>query len=201
MGIIDFIFYVFAALVLGGAAVVITSNNPVRSALALVLTFFASAGIWMLAYAEFLALILILVYVGAVMTLFLFVIMMLDIGTISRRGRFVRYAPLIVALGVVLAGLLILALKPDYFAFAHLQSAVGYGLSYSNTTQLGKILYTEYVLAFEVAAILLLVAIIAAVSLAHRKPRNCKTQQPVQQMMVDPKERIRLVNLERKQDS
>jgi NADH-quinone oxidoreductase subunit J len=201
MGIIDFIFYVFAALALGGAAVVVTSNNPVRSALALVLTFFASAGIWMLAYAEFLALILILVYVGAVMTLFLFVIMMLNIGSISRRGHFVRYAPLIVALGVVLLGLLLLALKPDYFSFAHLQSAVDYGLSYSNTAQLGKILYTEYVLAFEVAAILLLVAIIAAVSLAHRKPRDCKTQQPVRQMMVDPKERIRLVNPERKQDS
>ncbi|NKB47317.1 MAG: NADH-quinone oxidoreductase subunit J [Legionellales bacterium] len=198
MGIIDFIFYVSAALVLGSATVVVTSRNPVRSALALVLTFLASASIWMLAYAEFLALILILVYVGAVMTLFLFVIMMLDIDVVTTRQRFVRYAPLVIAMGVILTGLLLLALKPDYFVFAHLQSAVDYGLSYSNTAELGKILYTEYVLAFEVAAVLLLVAIIAAVSLAHRKPRDCKTQQPVAQMMVDPKQRIRLVKPERK---
>lgn len=187
------IFYGLAALVVGSAVMVVLLNNPVRCALFLVLAFIGSAGLWILAYAEFLALVLILVYVGAVMTLFLFVIMMLDINVISMRRQFVKYVPFGLIVVGLLVVLMVLAIKPENFAFAPLTHAQSYPADYSNVKELGSVLYTQYVLAFELCAVLLLVAIIAAISLAHRPPRNVKTQRPVEQIFVKREDRVQLV--------
>ena len=189
----ELIFYVFAIVAVFSATMVVVSSNPVRSALFLVTCFFATAGIWLLAEAEFLALVLILVYVGAVMTLFLFVIMMLDIDVITKKHLLKTYLPM----GLIVIGLMVLlmlvAIEPERFAFAHLQQVKLHAADYSNVEELGEVLYTQYAYAFELAAVLLLVAIVAAISLAHRGPRNRKVQKPVKQMQVKRDERVRLV--------
>lgn len=196
------IFYIFAATVVGSAIMVVVLNNPVRCALFLVLAFLASAGLWILAYAEFLALVLVLVYVGAVMTLFLFVIMMLDINIVSMRRHFVRYLPF----GLIVVGLLVLlivmAVRPEHFDFARLTQAVIKEAQLSNVASIGRVLYTEYVYAFELAAVLLLVAIVSAIALAHRGSQTNKTQSILKQLLVRRDERVHLVKMraEKKQD-
>jgi len=181
---------------------VVVLNNPVRCALFLVLAFLASAGLWILAYAEFLALVLVLVYVGAVMTLFLFVIMMLNINIASTGRHFVRYLPF----GLIVVGLLVLliiiAISPENFDFAHLTQAGIKEAQLSNVASIGRVLYTEYVYAFELAAVLLLVAIVSAIALAHRGSRSSKTQNILKQLLVQRNERVRLVKMpaEKKQD-
>ncbi|GAB4391670.1 MAG: NADH-quinone oxidoreductase subunit J [Gammaproteobacteria bacterium] len=189
------IFYVFAILAITSAGAVILSNNPVRSALFLVMTFFASAGIWMLAHAEFLALILVLVYVGAVMTLFLFVVMMLNTEAINIKRQVIKYLPL----GILIIGLLVfltfVAIKPENFGFEHLQALHLPELQQSNVESLGEVLYTQYALPFEVAAVLLLIAIISAISLAFRGSRECKSQDAVRQIRVRRADRVRLVKM------
>ena len=194
MWIQQVIFYCFAILAVFAATVMVTSRNPVISVLFLVLTFFAMAGIWLLAHAEFLALILVLVYVGAVMTLFLFVIMMLNIDTAASAKGYLRYLP--IGLGIVglMVFLMIVAIAPQHFGFEHVPVQVASAIG-SNTERLGMVLYTNYVFAFEIAAILLLVAIIAAISLVHRGPRNCKTQRPNDQIRVRKQDRVRVLKM------
>lgn len=198
--IAQWIFYGFAALAVFSAFLVVVMNNPVRCVLALVLTFLASSVLWILAQAEFLALILVLVYVGAVMTLFLFVVMMLDIEVVSMKRHFVKYLPFGLILIAVLVSLLMYAISPEFLQLPLLQKAVKAGADYNNTKALGLVLYTDYMFAFEMAAVLLLVAIIAAISLAHRAPRNCHTQDVVKQIQMKRHERVRLVSMKPETD-
>lgn len=186
------IFMIFAVIAVISALMVVTLNNPVRCVLFLVLCFFASSVLWILAHAEFLALILVLVYVGAVMTLFLFVVMMLNVEVTSLKTHFARYLPfglLIVALFVALT---IVAITPEHFTQA---TKVTVESSLTNTQQLGMVLYTKYVYAFELAAVLLLVAIIAAITLAHRTIKRSKTQDIKQQIMTPRNSRVKLVKM------
>lgn len=187
------IFYVFAGLAVFSALMVVTQNNPVRCVLFLVLTFFASSILWMLAHAEFLALILVLVYVGAVMTLFLFVVMMLNIDVESMRSHFMRYLPFGLIIVALLTGLLLVAVPTGSFE-NQVERSLGAVNTLPDTQALGLVLYTDYVLAFELAAVILLVAIIAAITLAHRAPKHSKQQDVVGQIMTRSKDRIKLVN-------
>ncbi|ARG96402.1 NADH-quinone oxidoreductase subunit J [Legionella micdadei] len=203
------VFYGFAGLAVLSALMVITQRNPVRCVLFLVVTFFASAAIWIMAEAEFLAIILVLVYVGAVMTLFLFVVMMLNIDTESMKTNFLRYLPFALILVALLVGLLLIAVPEGSFTTSVEKSSAaeiyhettqneGYVAPVnppSNTERLGLVLYTDYVLAFEIAAALLLVAIISAVTLAHRGATRSKRQDIVKQIMTDPKDRVKLIKM------
>lgn len=184
-------FYAFATLAVMSALVVISVRNPVHSVLALVVTFFAMAGIWMLLAAEFLSLILLLVYVGAVMTLFLFVVMMLNVDIASKRsGSFIRYLPLGVIIVLLIVGLMMVGFGGQ---FAFVPPPLPFGENYSNVSQLGAVLYTEYAYPFEIAGVILLAAIVAAISLAHRAPRQRKVQNIQQQLSVRKADRVRLV--------
>lgn len=189
------LFYLFASITVFAGVMVVVANNPVRCALFLVLAFFTTAAIWMLAEAEFLALILILVYVGAVMTLFLFVIMMLNIDVASIQKRFVKYIPIGVLIVGVLTALMFIAIKPEHFGFAHLTQGGLHGPEYKNVEELGEVLYTQFAYPFILAAVLLLVAIISAISLVHRRPQNCKSQNVVDQIRVKRDDRVRLVKM------
>ncbi len=193
--LVTIIFYIFAFVAIAAAVAVVLSNNPVHAVLALVLAFFASAGIWLIAQAEFLALILILVYVGAVMTLFLFVIMMLNIDAASMKKTLGRYIPIGLIIVVLLTVLMFVAIRPENFNFAQLANAHVHAAEFSNIKQLGLILYTNYAYAFELAAVLLLIAIIAAITLSHRPSRECKTQKVVEQMRVRRQDRVRIVKM------
>lgn len=189
------IFYFFAILAVCSALTVITLRNPVHSVLALVLTFFSMAGIWMLLRAEFLSLILLLVYVGAVMTLFLFVVMMLNIHTEKKRSGFVRYLPFGVIIVLLLAGLLIIVMGPRYFGLGEVPAPLPEPANFSNIAHLGSILYTHYAYPFEIAGVLLLAAIIAAITLTHRAPRKRKQQSVGEQIAVHPADRLRLIKM------
>jgi len=190
------IFYSFAALLILSALAVITVRNPVHAALFLVLSFFASAGIWLLLQAEFLAIALVLVYVGAVMVLFLFVVMMLDINTVALREGFVRFIPV----GIIMALLMMLAmgmtLTRDRIGIA-VPTAGQIGQGVSNTTMLGQHLFTDFLYPFEVAGAILLVAIIAAISLTMRRRKDIKTPKPELQVSIDRRTRVRLVDMHR----
>lgn len=192
----QFIFIAFAATLVAAALMTILSRNPVRSALFLVLAFFASAGLWILLTVEFLGLILILVYVGAVMTLFLFVVMTLNIDREMVYEGFVRYLPY----GVVIVGLLVVlmvyVIAPPHFAAGQMLNPLAHPADYSNVKELGGVLYTDYVYPFELAGVLLLVAIIAAISLSFRgKQAGNKSISPTKQINVHPENRIRIVNM------
>lgn len=210
--LIQVIFYIFAALAIASALMVISQNNPVRCVLFLVLTFFASAVLWMLMEAEFLALILVLVYVGAVMTLFLFVVMMLNIDVESIKGHFIRYIPFGLIIVALLTGLLMVAIPSDSFTspVQNQQTSMQYDtqlinaaaseqpsshVAISNTEALGLVLYTDYLLAFEMAAIILLVAIISAITLVHRVGTRSKRQNIMQQIMTRSTDRVTLINM------
>ena len=186
------VFYFFAASLIFSAVMVVLSRNPVSSALFLVYSFFNSAILWMLLNAEFLSLVLIFVYVGAVMTLFLFVVMMLNIDTETLKKGFVKYLPFGLVAVALVVGLMITAIWPANFgALPNTQMTA----DYSNTQALGELLYTHYVYAFELSAMLLLLAIIAAISLSqHGKPKR-KTQNIAEQVAADAKQRVRLVNV------
>lgn len=193
--ILQLIFYAFAVVAVFSSLMVILSSNPVRSVLYLVLTFFATAGIWILLHAEFLALILVLVYVGAVMTLFLFVVMMLSMHLESAREGFVRYLPFAIILCVVMLAILILAIGPEHFGLSQLPSPGLKSADYNNLTDLGAVLYTNYVYPFEVAGVILLTAIVAAISLAHRRPKGRKSQNVAEQIAVSKKDRMRILKI------
>ncbi len=187
------VFYVFAAILLLSALRVITARNPVHAALALVLAFFTAAGIWLLLRAEFLAITLVLVYVGAVMVLFLFVVMMLDVNLERLREGFWKNLPMAVVVGGIMALEMVAMLATRHFGASTSTRIVPAG--YSNTRELGRVLYTQYVYAFEIAAVILLVAIIAAIALTLRRRKDTKSQDPARQMAARRAERVRLVQM------
>ncbi len=191
------LFYILAAIVLYGAVGTVIAKNPVHAALHLVLTFCVSAMIWMLMQAEFLGLTLVVVYVGAVMVLFLFVVMMLNIDIEEMRAGFWRHAPVAGVVGVLLAVALILILvnpKTDLAAFGLMKDIPA---DYNNIRDLGRQIYTVYLLPFELAAVLLLLGMVAAIALVHRKTTNPKYINPADQVSVDPNVgRMRLVKMD-----
>jgi NADH-quinone oxidoreductase subunit J len=187
------VFYAFSAILLLAALRVITARNPVHAALYLVLAFFTAAAIWLLLRAEFLAITLLLVYVGAVMVLFLFVVMMLDINLERLREGFWQYLPLGAAVGVLMAAEMAAVLAGRWFGLTAPPKALP--AAYSNTKELGRLLYTDYAYAFELAAVILLVAIIAAISLTLRRRKDARTQDPSEQVRARPAERVRLVSM------
>ena len=187
------VFWFFAAILVIAAVCVITARNPVHSALFLVLAFFTAAALWMLLRAEFLAIALVLVYVGAVMVLFLFVVMMLDINLERLREGFWSYLPLGCAVGAVIVLEMVLVLGGRYFGLQALPGPADPGPGYSNTKALGRLLYTDYAYPFELAAVVLLVAIVAAIALTLRRRKDSKYQDPAQQVAVKRRERVRMV--------
>ena len=195
MGVEQIIFYVFAAMTVASALMVITVKNPVQAALALVLTFFSCAGVWMLLEAEFLAITLVLVYVGAVMVLFLFVVMMLDINIAQLKAGFMRFLPIGLGFAAAMATLLIMAVGPEHFGLDIFTEPVRHAADYSNIKELGSVLYTVYVYPFEIAAVILLVAIVAAIALTLRRRPNTKHQNPAEQISVKRNDRIRMVSM------
>ena len=195
MNIEGILFYFFSTVLLVAALRVITARNPVHAALYLVLAFFTAAAIWMLLQAEFLAIVLVLVYVGAVMVLFLFVVMMLDINLDRLREGFWSYLPLGAAVGILMVVEMVLVLGGKYFGTEHLPNPADPGAAYSNTKELGRILYTEYVYPFEVAAVILLVAIVAAIALTLRGRKDSKRQIPSEQIAVRRADRVRLISM------
>jgi NADH-quinone oxidoreductase subunit J len=190
-----FIFYFLAAILLFAGLRVITARNPVHAALFLVLAFFTAAGIWLLLEAEFLAITLVLVYVGAVMVLFLFVVMMLDINIAKLREGFWDYLPLAATVAILMVVEMVVVLGGKYFGVTKFSAPVPHAADYSNTKELGRLLYTEYVYPFEIAAVILLVAIVAAIALTMRRRKNTKYQNPAQQVRVKRADRIRLVSM------
>ena len=190
------LFYTFAVILVGAALGVITARNPVHSALFLVLAFIQSAALWLLIEAEFLAIVLVLVYVGAVMVLFLFVVMMLDINIEKIREGFTRYAWLGAAVAAILVAEIgqVLWFRSGTGAFR--EAPQPYPADYSNTRALGEVLYTEHVYAFEIASMILLVAIVAAISLTMRKRPGLKVQNIAAQVAVRREDRVRLVKVE-----
>ena len=190
------LFYMFAAVLIGAALGVVFSRNPVHAVMFLVLTFFQSACLWLLAEAEFLAIVLVLVYVGAVMVLFLFVVMMLDIKVEEVQRGLTRYAWLGIGVALVMAFELIqliwLRSQQDVVATGFAPTPDGY----SNTKALGSVLYTEHVYAFEIAAVVLLLAIVAAITLTMRKRPGLKVQNIAKQVAVRAKDRIRVVKMD-----
>ncbi|HUH95400.1 MAG TPA: NADH-quinone oxidoreductase subunit J [Casimicrobiaceae bacterium] len=187
------VFYVFAVILVFAAFRVVTTRNPVHAALWLVLSFFSAAGIWLLLQAEFLAIALVLVYVGAVMVLFLFVVMMLDVNFEKLREGFRSYIPvalLVGALVLIEMGLVVWAGYRGERAVPPEASA-----SYSNTKALGMLIYTRYAYPLEIAGFILLVAIIAAIALTHRRRRQTKYQNPSRQIRVRREERLRIVHM------
>ena len=196
MTITDFLFFAFAGVVIASALGVVTSRNPVHSALFLVLTFFSCSAIWLMLEAEFLAITLVLVYVGAVMVLFLFVVMMLDINVAKMREGFVSYLPVGIVFALLMLAVMVYVVGPvgpDVMGTAALDNAVRQAADYSNTEALGEVLYTEYVLAFEIAAVILLVAIVAAITLTLRRRPTTKYQTPGKQIKVKREDRLKII--------
>jgi NADH-quinone oxidoreductase subunit J len=185
------VFYAFAAVLLLSGLRVITARNPVHGALFLVLAFFTAAGLWLLLRAEFLAIALVVVYVGAVMVLFLFVVMMLDINLERVREGFWRNLPLALIVAVIMLFEMVGVLAHRIYG----ASPAPLPADYSNTRALGRVLYTDYAFAFETAAVILLVAIIAAISLTLRRRKDTRSQDPAEQVKARPSERVRLVSM------
>jgi len=188
-------FYFFSTILVLSALGVITSRNPVHAVLLLVLAFFTSAGLWLLLGAEFLAITLVLVYVGAVMVLFLFVVMMLDINLDQLREGFWKWFPFGAFLGLVMAVEVAMVLINKNFGIAQMPAPPPHAPDYSNTKELGRLIYTEYAYAFELAAVILLVAMVAAIALTLRHRSGSKFLDPAQQVAVKRKDRIRMVSM------
>lgn len=189
-------FYFFAAVLVLAGLRVITARNPVHAALFLVLAFFTAACTWALLYAEFLAITLVLVYVGAVMVLFLFVVMMLDINFDKLREGFWSYLPVAGLVGVLMAVEMALVLGSKQFGLGRMPSPGAPAQGVSNTKELGRLLYTDYVYPFELAAVLLLVAIVAAIALTLRSRKESKAIDPSQQIYVKRNDRLKIVKME-----
>ena len=192
------LFYVFSAVLLFAAFRVITARNPVHAALFLVLTFFQAAMVWMLLKAEFLSIVLVLVYVGAVMVLFLFVVMMLDINVDSARQGFWKHFPLAAVVGVLIALEMAAVLMGGFRGAEEPLSAAAVGQAtaeLSNTRELGKLLYTQYLYPLEVAGAILLVAMIAAIALTLRQRKDSKFVSPSEQVRVKAKDRLTVVKM------
>ncbi len=188
------LFYLFAAVLVASALRVVTARNPVHAVLFLVLAFFNASGIWMLLDAEFLAIALVMVYVGAVMVLFMFVVMMLDINIESVRRGFWNYLPLGLLVGTILVVEMAAVLGQRYFSLDALPNTAAEA-GYSNTKELGRLLYTDYAYPFELASVILLVAIIAAVVLTHRERKDTKAQKIGEQLATRRDDRLRIVSM------
>ena len=188
------VFYMFAALIVFASLRVITARNPVHAVLFLVLVFISSAGIWMLLEAEFLAITLVLVYVGAVMVLFLFVVMMLDINLAELRAGFWHWLPFGAALAGLMAFEMIWVLGSSETSGS--ATAIKHAADYSNTKELGRLIYTEYVYPFEIAAVILLVAMVAAIALTLRRRKDVKSQVAADQIAVKKADRLRIVPMQ-----
>jgi NADH-quinone oxidoreductase subunit J len=191
----DVIFYSLSAILLFAGLRVITARNPVHAALYLVLAFFTAAGIWLLLEAEFLAIALVLVYVGAVMVLFLFVVMMLDINLDRLREGFWESLPVALPVGILMAIEMVLILGTKHFGSERVSAPAPHPAGYSNTAELGRVLYTDYLLTFELAAVILLVAIVAAIALTLRDRKDTKFIDPADQVKVKRADRIRIVSM------
>jgi NADH-quinone oxidoreductase subunit J len=189
------IFYALAALLVVAAGAVISVRNPVHAALSLVVAFIASAGLWLLLEAEFLAITLVLVYVGAVMVLFLFVVMMLDVDIAAMREGFARFLPVGALVALLVIGVMVFVLGGDYFGLEHIKAPDRHAADYSNTKELGKVLYTTYVFPFEIASVILLLAIVAAIMLTFRRRAGTKFQDVGEQVATRRDDRVRLVNM------
>jgi NADH-quinone oxidoreductase subunit J len=188
------LFYFFSAILVFAALRVVTARNPVHAVLWLVLAFFTAAAHWLMLRAEFLAIVLVLVYVGAVMVLFLFVVMMLDINFDNLRKEFRSYIPVGATVGVLVLVEMALTLLGGRLGVAA-PAAANATQAGSNTKALGSLVYTEYVYPFELAAVILLVAIVAAIALTHRKRRETKYQNPAAQVRVRARDRLRVLNV------
>jgi len=196
MGFEKFLFYVFAAIVIVAAGMVVTRRNPVHAVLFLVLAFVGSAGLWMLLEAEFLAIVLVLVYVGAVMVLFLFVVMMLDVEIAALKAQFIRYLPLGLLIALVMLVEIFLVVGPGNFGLEQFAKPAAQAADYNNTAELGMVLYSVYMYPFEIAAVILLVAIVAAIRLTLRRRPDNKYVDPSEQVYVRKgPDRVRLVQV------
>ena len=194
MQLTDFVFYALATIAVCAAVGVITAKNPVHSVLLLVLTFFACAGTWIIAQAEFLGIALVLVYVGAVMVLFLFVVMMLDLNIERMRQGFVKNLPIGILVAVGMLTIMLLVVGAKTFG-THDATAVAVAADVPNAKALGYALFTDFVYPIEIAAVILLVAIVAAISLTLRHRPETKYQNPAQQVRVRREDRVRLVKV------
>jgi len=190
-----YVFYILAAVLVGSALAVVTVKNSVHSVLFLVLAFFTSAAIWLMMEAEFLAITLVLVYVGAVMVLFLFVVMMLDINVSILREGFTKYLPIGVLVALIMIAELVAVLGSKNFGLDIVSAPIRRGGDYSNTKELGRVLYTDYVYVFELAAVVLVVAIIAAIALTMRRRPESKYQDIGKQVQVRSRDRVRIVKM------
>jgi NADH-quinone oxidoreductase subunit J len=191
----QFVFYAFATLLVFAAGMVVTLRNPVKSALFLVLAFFSAAGLWLLLSAEFLAIVLVLVYVGAVMVLFLFVVMMLDINLARLRAGFGEYLPIGGIVAVLLVLEMGLILSSGRFDLQQMPEPAALGADHSNTRALGRLIYTVYAYPFELAALILLVSIIAAIVLTMRRRKDTKYLNPATQINVRREDRVRVIKM------
>ena len=195
--LLEIIFYTFASILICASLGVILFKNPVYSAVSLILAFITTGMLWLLLEAEFLAIVLVLVYVGAVMVLFLFVIMMLNIHQEEERSGFTKIAPIATFLGLVIAAELIALYWIQSDQFSGLESISNSSLSVDNTLLLGTELFTKYILSFEIAGFILLLAIIVSISLTLRTRKNVKKQIASDQIAADPKQRVRMVDIKR----
>jgi NADH-quinone oxidoreductase subunit J len=192
----DIVFYALAAVLLFASIRVITTRNPVYAALNLVLAFFTAAGIWLLLEAEFLAIALVLVYVGAVMVLFLFVVMMLDINLDKLREGFWNALPVALPVGGLMAIEMVMIVGVKNFGVDKVAAPAAKAADYSNTAELGRVLYTDYLLTFELASVVLLVAIVAAIALTLRERRESKSMDPALQVLVKKADRLRILKMD-----
>ena len=195
--LLEIIFYIFASILICASLGVILFKNPVYSAVSLILAFITTGMLWLLLEAEFLAIVLVLVYVGAVMVLFLFVIMMLNIHHEEEKSGFTKIAPIAIFLGLVIAAELIALYWIQSDQFSGLESISNSSLSVNNTLLLGTELFTKYILSFEIAGFILLLAIVVSISLTLRTRKNVKKQIASHQIAADPKQRVRMVDIKR----
>ncbi|MCE1244618.1 NADH-quinone oxidoreductase subunit J [Oryzomicrobium sp.] len=189
-----FVFYLFSTILVLASLRVITARNPVHAALFLVLAFFTASGIWMLLQAEFLAISLVLVYVGAVMVLFLFVVMMLDVNLEKLKKGFWSYLPLGALVGLLMMAEMGVVLGGQYMGVMDAPLPQGVA-AVSNTKELGRVIYTDYVYPFELAAVILLLAIVAAIALTHRGLKKTKYADPAKQVRVKASDRLRVLQM------
>jgi len=189
------VFYLFSGMLIFSASMVVVMRNPIHAALFLILSFFASSAIWLLLQSEFLAITLVLVYVGAVMVLFLFVVMMLDINKVTVQEGFARYLPLGISVAVLMVIAMGLVVGSDYFLSERYTATQQLDPNYSNARELGLAIYTEYLYQFEIAGAILLVAIIAAITLGMSKLKITKAINPDQQVFVKKEDRLRVVKM------
>lgn len=189
------VFYLFAAILVFAATRVITVRNSVHAALHLVLAFFTCSALWLLLEAEFLAITLVLVYVGAVMVLFLFVVMMLDINRSTAKDGFIKYLPVALTVAGLMIVEMFLVVRTKFFDVENMPAPAMHSADYSNTRELGLVLYTDYVYPFEIASVILLVAIIAAITLTMRKRPESRGQNPAEQVKVRSQDRVRIVKM------